>query len=260
MDSGTLRISIFLSVLSLMLLLELLLPRRKLNYPRKSRWSTNLLIIALDTAVVRIVLPITTIGIAQYAETAQWGVLNQVSLPTVVEIAIIILVFDLAIYIQHVLSHKIPILWRVHRVHHADLDFDTTTGIRFHPIEIVLSMVYKFILIILIGPSTLAILIFEIVLNSTALFNHANVKIPLRLDQILRWVLVTPDVHRIHHSVLINETNSNYGFNLTLWDRVFGTWTEQPHKNHRDMDIGLPAIRHKKPTEFIWSLMLPFRQ
>ena len=260
MDSGAIRIGIFIAVLFSMLLLEVVIPRRKQNYSRMMRWSTNLLMIVIDTVIVRILLPFTSLGVALYVTGKGWGLLQLSSLPVVIEALIAILLLDLGIYAQHVASHKIPLLWRVHRVHHADPDIDATTGIRFHPIEIVLSMLYKFVLIVLIGPSVMAVLIFEIVLNSTALFNHANIFLPARLDKILRLILVTPDVHRVHHSVIARETDSNYGFNLTIWDRLFGTWIEQPEKGHIDMDIGLLVFRHKKPTELPWCLMLPFRK
>jgi sterol desaturase/sphingolipid hydroxylase (fatty acid hydroxylase superfamily) len=259
MDSGALRIGIFITVLLSMLLLEIAIPRRTPNFSKPVRWSTNLLMIVIDTIVVRLLLPITSLGVALYATTNEWGLLHLFSLPVFVEALIAILLLDLGIYAQHVASHKIPLLWRVHRVHHTDPDIDTTTGIRFHPVEIILSMLYKFVLILLVGPTVMAVLIFEIVLNSTALFNHANIRLPARLDKILRLILVTPDVHRVHHSVITGETDSNYGFNLTIWDRLFGTWIEQPEKGHIDMEIGLLDYRHKKPTELPWCLMLPFR-
>lgn len=254
-----LRPGFFFGVLVLMMTLERLLPRRKLEHPVLHRWRTNLSMIVIATVAVRLLLPVTSIGMATIVNDRGWGLFLVLDWPTLVEMVAAVLILDFAIYLQHVASHRFSILWRFHQVHHADPDFDATTGIRFHPVEILLSMLYKFILIILLGPSVLAVILFEIVLNATAVFNHANVRIPLGLDRLIRLLIVTPDVHRIHHSVIRNEQDSNYGFNLTIWDRLCGTWTEQPQYSHSAMQIGLDNYPGNDPTILRWGLMLPFR-
>jgi sterol desaturase/sphingolipid hydroxylase (fatty acid hydroxylase superfamily) len=254
-----LRPGIFIGMLMLMICLERLLPRRKLDYPVLHRWRTNLSMIVIATVAVRLLLPITTIGMATIVNEWDWGLFLILDWPVMVELIVAILLLDFGIYLQHVASHHFSILWRFHQVHHADPDFDATTGIRFHPVEILLSMLFKFILIILLGPSVLAVILFEIVLNATAVFNHANVRIPLRFDRLIRLLIVTPDVHRIHHSVIRNERDSNYGFNLTVWDRLCGTWMEQPQYPHSSMKIGLDNYPGNDPTILRWGLMLPFR-
>lgn len=259
-DLNIMRIGIFVATLMLMMGLERLLPRRKLDYSVLLRWRTNLSMIVIDTAVVRLLVPMTTVGIAAIASDRGWGLLHIVNWPMLVETVFAVLLLDFAIYLQHVASHRFSVLWKIHQVHHSDPDIDTTTGIRFHPAEIVLSMLYKFFLIFLLGPSVFAVVFFEIVLNTTAVFNHANFRIPSALDRIIRLLVVTPDVHRIHHSVIRQERDSNYGFNLTIWDRLCRTWTEQPEHGHTEMEIGMKAHRGNEPIQLRWSLLLPFRR
>lgn len=197
-------------------------------------------------------------GLALLAEERGWGLLNNVVLPHWVAILLAVLLLDLAIYLQHVMFHAIPMFWRLHMVHHADLDFDVTTGVRFHTIEIILSMCIKMALVMLLGPPAVAVVIFEVALNGTSLFNHGNVRLPINLDRYLRLFVVTPDMHRVHHSVVAHETNSNFGFNLPWWDRIFGTYRDQPAAGHDDMTIGLTQYRDTKVTRLHWMLILPF--
>jgi len=208
--------------------------------------------------VVRFIFPAAAVGLAVLAAERGWGLLNQVSAPAVPTIVAAVLFLDLAIYLQHVMFHAIPVLWRLHMVHHADVDFDVTTGLRFHPVEIVLSMLIKLGVVLLLGPSAVAVLIFEVLLNATAMFNHGNVRIALPLDRVVRWFVVTPDMHRVHHSVVVRETNSNFGFNLPWWDRLFGTYTAQPAAGHDDMTIGLEQYQEQRRQTLPWMLVQPF--
>lgn len=256
---STIRLSIFLAVLTLMAIWELAAPRRRVDIPRLLRWSNNLALVAVDTAIVRLVFPVLAVGLATIAAERGWGVLNLVELPSAIAFVLSMLVFDLAIYAQHVAFHHIPVLWRIHRMHHSDLEFDVTTGVRFHPLEIVLSMAIKLGLVLIIGPPALAVLVFEIVLNATSLFNHSNIKLPRPVDRLLRLVVVTPDMHRVHHSVIRKETDSNFGFNVPWWDRMFGTYRAQPAAGHKSMTIGIELFRS---TREIWMdklLSQPFR-
>lgn len=263
MSELTLRLGAFVLVLLAMALLELAAPRRRLVQSKLSRWVTNLGMAGLNSLVLKamaaLAVPLSAMAAAIYAQAQGWGLLNSIGLPTWLEISAAIVVLDGAIYLQHVASHKIPMLWRLHRVHHADRDFDVTTGIRFHPVEIALSMLYKIVLVVLIGPAPVAVLLFEVILNSCALFNHANLALPRWLDAPLRLILVTPDMHRVHHSVLRREHDTNYGFNLSIWDRLFGTYTSQPEGGHTAMTIGLNEFQTDAPGRLSWSLMLPFR-
>ncbi len=260
------RFGAFAAVLLVMGLLELQFPKRALLHVKGRRWMTNLAVIGASVAVVRglallanvIAVPLVALAAAEYAEARGWGVLNHIALPTWLELLLVVIVLDFAIWVQHVLSHRIPVLWRLHRVHHADVDIDVTTALRFHPVEIGLSMLYKVVWVIVLGPSALAVLVFEILLNACAMFSHANIDLPPRLDRIVRPVLVTPDMHRVHHSVLRTEHTTNYGFNLSIWDRLFGTYTPEPRDGHRGMTIGLPAYQSDEPTKLWWSLKLPF--
>ncbi|MGR3636380.1 MAG: sterol desaturase family protein [Shimia sp.] len=204
-------------------------------------------------------LPLLAIGAALDAQTRGWGLLNQIQLPDWIAVFLALLIFDFAIWLQHLITHKIPLLWRLHRVHHADPDLDVTTAIRFHPVEIALSMGLKIGLVYALGAPPLAVLIFEILLNATALFTHSNIRLPIALDRIMRLVLVTPDMHRVHHSVHRDEHDSNYGFALSIWDRTLGTYIAQPREGHDKMTIGL-AWQNKLPTRFGWSFLLPFRR
>ncbi len=253
---SSLRLGIFVGVLAVMGLWELVMPRRDLVAPKARRWFTNFAIVLIDTALLRIAFPILAVGLAAWTTKAGWGLFNWLDWPVWIEVILCVALLDLAIYAQHVASHKVPILWRVHQVHHADRDFDVSTAVRFHPVEILLSMLWKFVVILALGPASLSVFLFEVLLNATAMFNHANVRLPLALDAVLRLVLVTPDMHRVHHSVEHNETDSNYGFNLSIWDRMFKTYIPQPSAGHEAMEIGLKEYRDMAPTRLGWSLML----
>ena len=249
---------LFLGLICLFMLLESLAPKRRLTSSRILRWRTNLGLGFLNMAALRILGPVTAIGAALYAEQAGWGLLQQISLSNWISIALTILLMDLAIYGQHVATHKINLLWRLHQVHHSDKDIDTTTALRFHTLEILLSMLYKAMIVLLLGPLVIAVLIYEILLNSMALFNHANLSLPKPLDRTLRWLIVTPDMHRIHHSSIPFETDSNYGNILSIWDRLFRTYNSQPQDGHSDMTIGLQQYTDEPTELFFWSLRLPF--
>ncbi len=257
-EFNTIRVGIFIGILLWLLMVERIWPRRHQVVSTWPRLGTNLGLIIIDTLVVRLALPLTVIGLAHWTEQRSWGMFNQWMLPDALELVIALLLLDLGLYLQHRAAHHFVWFWRIHRVHHADPRFDTTTGVRFHPFEILLSTLYKMLLVMLIGPSVMAVVVFEILLNTTSLFNHSNLAIPRKLDAILRLLIVTPDVHRIHHSQRSNETDSNFGFNLTIWDRLFRTWQEQPVKGHRSMDIGLPNYPGDAPTRLMWCLRLPF--
>ncbi|NQU59912.1 MAG: sterol desaturase family protein [Rhodospirillales bacterium] len=242
-NEQAIRLGIFLGVFALMALWEILSPRRVLTQSKAVRWYSNLGIVAVNTVLARMVFPMAPIAVALLAQERGWGVLNLYQAPEWCAVLGAVVVLDFAIYLQHVMVHAVPMLWRLHRMHHADLDFDVTTGARFHPIEIILSLAIKMAVIVLIGAPVVAVLIFEVVLNATAMFNHSNVNLPLGLDRVLRWLVVTPDMHRVHHSVVPYETNSNFGFNLPWWDRLFGTYRDQPEKGHDGMTIGIDLFR-----------------
>ena len=259
-SEAIIRMGIFAGVFVVMALAELALPRKQRMQPRTTRWFTNLGLVVLDTLALRLLFPVMAVGMADIAATRGWGLFAWTDLPFLLEVGLAAILLDLAIYGQHIASHKIPLLWRVHRVHHADRDIDLTTGIRFHPVEIILSMLYKFAVIIVLGAPALGVFIFEVLLNGSAMFNHANFKLPRPIDRVLRQLFVTPDMHRVHHSVIHRETDSNYGFNLSVWDRLFGTYIDQPEKGHETMTIGLRAYQDDKPSQLLWSLILPFRR
>lgn len=254
------RLATFLGVLAAMAVWELAAPRRRREIPRLVRWSNHFALVAIDTALVRLMFPVLAVGMAVMAAERGWGLLNVAAVPTVPAFVISLLVFDAAIYGQHVLFHLVPALWRLHRVHHADVEFDVSTGIRFHPFEILISMAIKLAIVVAIGPPAVAVLVFEVVLNATSLFNHSNVRIPSAVDRLLRLVLVTPDMHRVHHSVHVVETNSNYGFNLPWWDRLFGTYRPQPRDGHVGMTIGLETFRTRRDQWLDRLLIQPFRR
>ena len=254
------RLICFAGVLPAMALFELAAPRRTLVLGRSWRWFTNLGLVVVDTVALRVLFPVLAVGVAEIAAARGWGVLNWVDLPLWFEIAAAVILLDLAIYAQHVASHKIPVLWRVHQVHHADRDIDVTTGLRFHPVEICLSMLWKFVVIVVLGPTAFAVFLFEVILNGTAMFNHSNVRLPRILDRIVRMAIVTPDMHRVHHSVIRREHDTNYGFSLSVWDRLFRTYTDQPEKGHDGMTIGLSPYQTRDPARLGWSLLLPFRR
>ncbi len=256
----TLRLTFFVGVFAIMALWEILAPRRALTVSKITRWVNNLAIVALNTVLVRLLFPAAAIGVALLGEQQNWGLMNYYQVPFVPAVIISVILMDLVIYLQHVMVHAIPVLWRLHRVHHADLDYDVTTGTRFHPIEIILSMLIKFTSIVVLGAPVLAVLIFEVLLSATAMFNHANVRLPLGLDRVLRWLLVTPDMHRVHHSVEDDEANSNFGFNLPWWDRLFGTYRDQPRGGHQKMVLGIHNNRDPRQVDRLpGMLMLPFK-
>ncbi len=257
-EFDALRTGLFVGILLLLLLAERIWPKRHQTLPAWPRMGTNLGLIIVDTLIVRLLLPLTVIGFSLWTERQSWGIFHQLSLPMILEWIAALLLLDFAMYLQHRAAHHFQWFWRIHRVHHADPQFDTTTGVRFHPLEILLSTIYKMLLVAILGPSVIAVVLFEIILNATSLFTHANLAVTDPLDRKLRLLIVTPDVHRIHHSHLPNETDRNFGFNLTIWDRVFGTWQEQPEKAHQHMDIGLPEYTGKTPIHLAWCLKLPF--
>lgn len=255
----TVRLTVFLSVLLAMVLWELAAPKRRKEIPRLVRWTNNFGLVLIDALVLRIAFPVAAVGFALLAETNGWGLFNLVSAGPVLAIVGSVILLDLVIYFQHVAFHSIPVLWRFHRMHHADLEFDVTTGLRFHPIEILLSMVIKILMVIALGAPAIAVLIFEVILNATAMFNHSNIKIPTRVDKLLRLIVVTPDMHRVHHSVIRSETDSNYGFNLPWWDRLFGTYIAQPRHGHDFMKIGIARFRSIRELWLDRMLLQPFR-
>lgn len=253
------RLVCFAAVFASMLLWEVLAPRRRLSLPRLARWPSNLGILALNTVIVRVGLPTAAVGFGVFATQQGWGLLNVVALPFWLAVPLAVVLLDLAIYLQHVIFHAAPVFWRLHRMHHADQDFDVTTAARFHPIEILLSMGLKFVIVVALGAPALAVLIFEVVLNGMAMFNHGNVRLPAGLDRALRMLFVTPDMHRVHHSVTPRETNSNFGFNLSVWDRLFGTYRAQPAAGHTGMTIGLERFRTPSDQRLDKMLLQPFR-
>ena len=254
-----LRFGAFFVVLVVMAVWELVAERRQLRHSRRTRWYANLGLAVVGSLVARLVFPAAAVGMAVVAEGEGWGLLHQIEIPYPWVMILSVVLLDLAIYLQHVMFHAVPILWRFHLVHHADQDFDFTSGIRFHPVEILLSVVIKFTVIVALGPPPEAVLIFAVVLNATAMFNHGNVRIPRTLDRWLRWLVVTPDMHRVHHSVVINESNSNFGFNLPWWDRLLGTYRDQPAAGHKNMKIGVEHLQEEPPRGLGGVLVLPFQ-
>ena len=263
-SDGLIRLLAFAAVFLLMAAIELIRPKRRLSVSKPRRWLTNLGIAGVDTLVLRLMaaltVPVTAVAAAFFAKERGLGLLNQVDWPYWVKLVIALLALDLAIWFQHLVSHKVPVFWRLHQVHHADRDIDVTTAVRFHPVEIALSMLWKIVVVIPLGAPPFAVFLFEVILNACAMFNHANIALPAWLDRALRLFIVTPDMHRVHHSVLYREHDRNYGFNLSLWDRLFRTYLAQPGAGHQGMTIGLPPYQSEAPTRFGWSLWLPFRQ
>lgn len=256
---AAIRLSVFLLILAVLIAWERLRPRRALVANRPRRWFTNLAIAVLDTVVVRLLFPAAAVGAAFDAAQAGWGLFHHLDWPLWLEILLAVIALDGLIYGQHVASHRIPLLWRLHRVHHSDRDIDVTTAVRFHPIEIALSMLLKFAAIYALGAHAVAVILFEVLLNGVAMFNHANIRLGAA-DHWLRFLIVTPDMHRVHHSILPDETDSNYGFNLPWWDWLFGTYRPQPKHGHEGMTIGLREYQTVAPTQLGWSLWLPFRR
>jgi sterol desaturase/sphingolipid hydroxylase (fatty acid hydroxylase superfamily) len=254
------RMSFFFGMLIFVGLWELFAPRRALTVSKLIRWVNNLGLVFFNSFIIHLVFPIAAIAVASIAQENQWGLLNNIDIPIALAAVLSVVIMDFIIYVQHVMVHAIPVLWRLHRVHHADLDYDVTTGSRFHPLEIILSMGIKFCTIVLLGPPVFAVIIFEIMLNATAMFNHGNIRLPLKVDAILRLFVVTPDMHRVHHSIEDDETNSNFGFSIPWWDRVFGTYRAQPRAGHIGMTIGIHKFKNTKDTSWITGmLVLPFK-
>lgn len=254
------RLGAFIGTLAVMASWELLAPRRAQLTRRVLRWPSNLGIVMLNSVLVRLVFPVTAVGVAVFAGEQGWGLLELLAVPGWVRFLVAFVLLDLVIYLQHRLFHAVPLFWRLHRMHHADTEIDVTNGLRFHPLEIGLSMLVKFAAIAAIGAPALAVLVFEVVLNATSIFNHANVALPARLDRALRWLVVTPDMHRVHHSVYRDETDSNFGFNLPCWDRLFGTYRDQPRDGHQGMQIGLPLFRDPKWLRLDRMLVQPWME
>jgi sterol desaturase/sphingolipid hydroxylase (fatty acid hydroxylase superfamily) len=251
--------TIFLGILFAIALWEAVTPCRPRSFSRWLRWSNNLGIVFINTLLARGLFPIAAVGVAILAEEKDWGLLNVIDLPQPLAILIAVIALDFAIYLQHVMFHAVPVLWRLHRMHHADLDFDVTTGARFHPIEILLSVGLKLAVVSALGAPPLAVIIFEVLLNGTAMFNHGNIRMPIGLDQVLRWLVVTPDMHRVHHSIVPQEANSNFGFNLPWWDRLCGTYRDQPAAGHTGMTIGIAQFRDGRELWLDRLLGQPFR-
>ena len=262
MSDTILRLIFFMGILLVLILAEIFLPKKERIHSRKNRWITNGLITIINTAsinIVHIFIPFIAIIAAIDVSNEKWGLFNIINLPSWLEIILKIIILDFVIWGQHFLSHKIPFIWRFHRMHHTDRDLDVTTAVRFHPFEIIFSMFIKIAAIYIIGASAVAVIIFEIILNGMAMFNHANLKISPKLEALLRKIVVTPDLHRIHHSIYIEEHNKNYGFSLSIWDKVFKCYLDQPRDGHKNMKLGL-KWQNDKPTKLGWSLWIPFKK
>jgi sterol desaturase/sphingolipid hydroxylase (fatty acid hydroxylase superfamily) len=254
------RLSFFIGVFVLMALWEIASPRRQLTISKAKRWTSNIGLVVLNSVVIRLLFPTAAVGVSILAQENDWGLFNQFELPGALEVILCVIALDFVIYLQHVMVHFVPLFWRLHRVHHADLDYDLTTGSRFHTLEIILSMLIKFATIAILGPPLVAVVIFEVLLNATAMFNHGNVYLPVKIDRVLRLFVVTPDMHRVHHSIQPAFTNSNFGFSLPWWDRLFGTYRAQPPQPHTEMQIGLPDYRHPQQVNRLdGMLMIPFK-
>ncbi|MFQ5985654.1 MAG: sterol desaturase family protein [Alphaproteobacteria bacterium] len=252
------RLGVFAAILALMIAWEWAAPRRQRTAMRRARWPSNLAIVALNTFLVRLVFPTAAVALALIVEERGWGLLNNLALPTWLKVGLAVVVLDFALYLQHVMFHAVPALWRLHRMHHADLDVDVTTGTRFHPLEILPSMGIKMGVVAVLGPPAVGVVIFEVLLNATSMFNHGNVHIPPAVDRAVRWFVVTPDMHRVHHSIVRHETNSNFGFNLPWWDRLLGTYRAQPGAGHQGMTLGIEQFREPKHLQLQWMLVQPF--
>lgn len=251
----TIRLSFFLGVFALMAIWEIFAPRRALTVSKAVRWANNLGLVFLNSFILRVLFPAAAVGMAAFTSEQGWGILNYYEVPFLIAVVVSVVAMDFIIYLQHVMVHAVPALWRLHRVHHADPDFDVTTGARFHPIEIILSMLIKFATIAVLGPPVLAIVIFEVLLNAMAMFNHSNIKLHTVIDQALRVLVVTPDMHRVHHSVEDDEANSNFGFNLSWWDKLFGTYRDQPRAGHEDMVIGIHTYTTPKLVSWLPGML-----
>lgn len=253
------RLGFFFGIFALMATWEILAPKRALTVSRAVRWANNLGLVFFNSIILRLIFPAAAAGMAVFASGQGWGLLNYYTVPATVAIVVSVIAMDFIIYLQHVLVHAVPVLWRLHRVHHADPDYDVTTGARFHPLEIILSMLIKFATIVVLGPPVVAVVIFEVILNATAMFNHGNVSLPKGIDRVLRLFVVTPDMHRVHHSVEDDEANSNFGFSLPWWDRLLGTYRDQPRAGHEGMTIGIHTYRATKQVSWLPGMLtLPF--
>lgn len=252
------RLGTFLGLFSLLMVWEVASPKRKLLELRRFRWFSNIGLIVTSSILIRFIIPTAAVGVALHTETNDLGFLNYFDLSTTAQFIIAFILMDLSIYFQHVMFHALPVFWRFHRVHHSDLDCDITTGLRFHPFEMVISILFKFVIIISIGAPVIAVVCFEIILNAASMFTHSNIKIPLNLEKLVRWIIVTPDMHRIHHSINENETNSNFSFFISIWDRLLGTYIHAPRKGQENMEIGLQNFRQPKWQNLRWLIYLPF--
>lgn len=260
-NEAMIRMSFYFSILATMAFLEIKFPRRKLLVSKSKRWVYNLALVFSNSFIVRILFPGAAVAVAIIGEEQGWGLLNYYQVSDGLKILFTVIFMDFAIYIQHVMFHAVPILWRLHRVHHADLDYDVTTGARFHPIEIILSLIIKIGVIVALGAPAVGVILFEIMLNATAMFNHANFYLPLSIDRVLRFYLVTPDMHRVHHSDIDYEANSNFGFSLPWWDRMFGTYKDQPNLGHDGMRIGIHNVSsEKEAVNIVGMWMMPFKR
>ena len=252
------RLAIFLLVFIAMAGWESLVPLRRLTAGKRARWTSNLLLGLTNQLFLRLLSPILLVGFSAVVQARDWGLFNQVEVPAALAVVGSVVILDLVIYLQHRLFHAVPVLWRLHKVHHTDIDFDVTTAVRFHPLEICLSLSIKMVIVVLLGAPPLAVTMFEILLSSLALFNHSNVQLPTTLGTALRWCLVTPDMHRVHHSIRPQEHNRNFGFNLSCWDRLLGSYCAEPQAGHREMLLGLPDQRDKKHLGLTALRVLPF--
>lgn len=259
-NEALIRMSFFIGILAVMAVWEIIAPRRALTVSKTVRWANNLGLVFFNSFLLRLVFPAAAVGMAAFADAQGWGIFNYYETQFWLAVVVSVVAMDFIIYLQHVMVHAVPALWRLHRMHHADLDFDVTTGARFHTIEIILSMLIKFATIAVLGPPVVAVVIFEVLLNATAMFNHGNVRLPKGLDRALRWIVVTPDMHRVHHSTEDDEANSNFGFNLPWWDRLFGTYRDQPRAGHDAMNIGIHKYRTAREVSWLPGMLwLPFR-
>ena len=256
MSETAIRLSVFAGALLLFAALETLFPARARVLPRARRWVTNLSLSALGSVVGALMAPVLAVTVAAFAQARGWGLLNVVELHPALAFAIAFVALDFAVWAQHVATHRVPLLWRLHKVHHTDRDLDVTSGVRFHPVEIGVSLLWKALVILALGPSVLAVLVFEVVLNATALFTHSNIALPPRVDRAVRTLFVTPDMHRIHHSVVEYETNANFGFNLSVWDRLFGTYRAE---HEGALQLGLLEHQTDAPARLLPSLALPLQ-
>ncbi len=257
-NEPAIRLAFFLGIFLAVAAWEVAVPRRALTVSKAGRWFANIGIVVINTALLRLLFPAAAVGLAVLAGHKNWGLFNNISIPYWLAVILAAVFLDFVIYLQHVMFHAVPSFWKLHMMHHADLNFDVTTGSRFHPIEIILSMLIKYSAVIVIGAPAVGVIVFEILLNGTAMFNHGNFFLPLGVDRVLRLFVVTPDMHRVHHSVFPTETNSNFGFNLPWWDRLFGTYKDQPSRGHEGMTIGLNQFRDPSRLTLPWMLALPF--